>query len=95
MQMGNGDGEGHGAAQDLRASMQEAIETAKLNALAGAIGKFAGVITGFLFTTFFLPFLIVYAFNGLQPAIWPDISYLPAVAGLFVFRTLVHMVRSE
>lgn len=95
MQMGNGDGDGNGDGNRFRNSMQEAITNAQANALATQISKFVGGVTGFMFSAFVVPFLIVYAFNGLQPAIWPDISYLPTVAGLFVFRTLVHMLRSE
>ncbi len=89
---GNGDGEERGRGGDLLTSMQRAAEVQEF---ANSVGKFIGLGFGVLFTTFFLPFLIVYAYNGLQPAVWPDISYLPTVAGLFVFRTLVHMVRTE
>ena len=93
MQMGNG--EGNGAGNKFRDSRQDAIETAKLNAFGAAVGQFVGTLTGFAFTTFVMPFLIVYAYNGLQPAVWPDISYLPTMVGLFVFRNLVRMIRTE
>lgn len=91
MRTGNGDEGGH----DFRNPMQDAIKTVQAQAFAESLSKLFGTATGFAFTTFFLPFVIVYAYNGLQPAVWPDISYLPALAGLFVFRTLIHMVRKE
>ncbi len=93
MQMGNGDGEGHEQkGRDFLAKMNRAAEVQEF---ANSIGKYIGLGFGLLFTTFFVPFLIVYAYNGLQPAVWPDISYLPTVAGLFVFRVLAGMLRSE
>lgn len=91
MQMGNGNGDGN----DPRNIMHEALEAKKLEAFATSLGKFAGVITGFLFTLLVVPLLIVYAYNGLQPEVWANISYLPTVAGLFVFRILIHMIRKE
>ncbi len=88
---GNGEGEGSRRPDFLNAYKR----AAEVQEFANSIGKYIGLGFGFLFTTFFVPFLIVYAYNGLQPAVWPDISYLPTVAGLFVFRVLVHMGRTE
>lgn len=85
----NGDGE------SIEEQMKSTLGEAKDQAVAGAIGKVFGVLTGFAVTTFFVPFVAVYAYNGLQPAVWPDISYLPALAGFYVFRMIIHMMRSE
>lgn len=85
----NGDGEG------FEEKMQSALGKAKDQVVADTVGKVFGVTTGFLFTTFFVPFVAVYAYNGMQPAVWSDISYLPTVAGFFVFRVVIHMVRNE
>ncbi len=84
---GNGDGD------SFEEKMEKALGTAKDQVVANAAGTVFGVFTGFLFTTFFVPFVAVYAYNGLQPAVWPDISYLPALAGFFVFRQVIQMVR--
>lgn len=86
---GNGDGE------SLEEQMRAALGQSKEKVVMDAMGKVFGAFTGFLSTTFFVPFVAVYAYNGLQPAVWPDISYLPAVAGFFVFRVVIHMVRKE
>ncbi len=93
MEIGNGNGNGDG--NEFRDSLQAAVAKAQATTLAEDVGKLLGGFTGFAFTTFFVPFVIVYAYNGLQPAVWPDISYLPAVAGWFAFRTLVNMLRKE
>ncbi len=86
---GNGDG------KSFEEQMQSALGQTAEQAVKDSVGKVAGVFSGFLFTTFFVPFVTVYAYNGLQPAVWPDISYLPAVAGFFVFRQVIHMLRNE
>ena len=98
----NGDGEGRRPGEPTEEGhrvfideMRKALETEESKSASYQLSKFIGSGIGFLFATFFVPFLIVYAYNGLQPAVWADISYLPAVVGLFVFRTLVHMLRSE
>ena len=76
-------------------AIRKSVGDEESKSFSSQLSKIIGGGIGFLFGTFFVPFLIVYAYNGLQPAVWADISYLPAVAGLFVFRTLVHMLRSE
>ena len=86
---------GNGDEKSFEEQMQEALGHAKDQVVADAAGKVFGVLTGFLFTTFFVPFVAVYAYNGMQPAVWPDISYLPTLAGFFVFRQIIHMLRSE
>lgn len=91
MQFNKNNGDGEGFEEDA----QSALDKTKEQAIADTVGKVFGVLTGFLFTTFFVPFVAVYAYNGLQPPVWPDISYLPAVAGFFVFRHLIHTLRSE
>ncbi len=91
MKQSNGNGE-EGADGD---AFSEAIKRATLQTFAERLGALAGTAIGFLFTVFLLPLIIVYAYNGMQPEVWADISYLPTVAGLFVFRALVHMLRTE
>ncbi len=86
---GNGDG------KSFEEKMNKALGQSKEQVVADAAGKVVGVFSGFLFTTFFVPFVAVYAYNGMQPAVWPDISYLPTLAGFFVFRQIIHMLRSE
>ncbi len=97
MQMSNGNGNG---AKGPGAEFQELIraaldqkpqEKSPVEKLSGMISTLFGVIV----TSFGMPFLIVFAYNGLQPAVWPDISYLPTVAALAVFRVLIHMIRKE
>lgn len=93
--LGRGTKKENGDGNEFRNSMQEAAKTAQTKVLMEKLGAFIGSIIGFSFTLFAVPFLIVYAYNGLQPAVWPDISYLPTLVGLFVFRVLLNMVRSE
>ena len=97
MQMSNGNGNG---AKGPGAEFKELIDAVLRNEppkkspvekLSAAIITLFGVVV----TSFGMPFLIVFAYNGLQPAVWPDISYLPTVAALAVFRVLIHMIRKE
>lgn len=93
-----GNGEEHNSEDvhgDLVRDMKSRIETKNATEFREKLNTFIGGVTGFFFGTFFVPFLIVYAYNGMQPAVWPDISYLPTLAGLFVFRVLINMLRSE
>lgn len=94
MGKGNGDS-GDGEGKEFRNAMQEAVEKAQAAELITKMMAFVGSGIGYAFALFVVPFLIVYAYNGLQPAVWPDISYLPTVVGLFVFRVLIHMLRRE
>ena len=93
MQRGNGNGNGDGHA--FHNPMQEALEKAQTVKFTDAAGRFIGTLIGTAFDLFLVPVVIVYAYNGLQPEIWADISYLPTVAGLFVFRILIRMIRDE
>ena len=98
MQMNNGDGgkkEAYDPGEEFKAMMKEAMNQPKERSAAEKLGAMVGTLIGLLVTSFFVPFLIVFAYNGLQPAVWPDISYLPTVAGLVVLRILVHMIRKE
>ena len=94
-QNGNGNGsKGPGAEfqEMIRAALaRKPQEKSPVEKVSTAINTLFGLVV----TSFFIPFLIVFAYNGLQPAVWPDISYLPTVAGLVVFRILVHMIRKE
>lgn len=69
------------------------LETAKEKAALTAVTAAAGGILGFAIATFLVPFLAVYAWNGLTPEGWVDLSYLPTVAGMFVFHILIGWVR--
>ena len=85
----NGDGE------NFEEAVQSALDKTKEQAVANTVVKVLGAGVGFLLGALFVPFVAVYAYNGMQPPVWPDISYLPAVAGFFVFRHLIHTLRSE
>ena len=95
MQFDRSNGDGENIEDQMQSAMGEAKNQAVSDAAGKVLGKVFGVLTGFLFMTFFVPFVAVYAYNGMQPPVWPDVSYLPAVAGFFVFRHLIHMLRSE
>ena len=99
MRMSNGHGNGN-AAPEPGAEFKKMIKSAleKKSSEKSPVEKVntaIGVVFSILVTSFGLPFLIVFAYNGLQPAVWPDISYLPTVAALAVFRILIHMIRKE
>lgn len=90
MQFGNG-GEEH----DYKEALTSAINAAKAQAATEAVTKVLGAILGFAAATLFVPFLAVYAWNGLTPEGWADLSYLPAVAGFVVCRALLKWVKSK
>ncbi len=46
-------------------------------------------------TTFFVPFVALYAWGGLVPEAWVDLGYWPLVAGFYVFRHLVSWARGK
>ncbi len=95
MKMGNGNGEGEGHEQSAKNFLDSIKRTSDVQQFANSIAKMIGSVVGYGIALFIVPLLIVYAYNGLQPAVWPDISYLPTVAGLFSFRVLIHMTRRE
>ena len=100
MQMSNGNGDGgekgaYDPGAEFKAMMKEAMNQPKERSAAEKLGAMVGTLIGLLVTSFGMPFLIVFAYNGLQPAVWPDISYLPTVAALAVFRIFIHMIRKE
>jgi uncharacterized membrane protein YqaE (UPF0057 family) len=75
--------------------MTGAINAAQRQVANETVGKVLGTIIGLAFATFFLPFVAVYAWNGMTPEGWVDLAYRPTVAGFFVFRVLLHWVRTE
>ncbi len=91
MQFNRSNGDGESIEEQTKSTLGEA----KDQAVADSVGKMLGTFTGFMLTALFVPWLAVYAYNGLQPAVWPDISYLPAVAGFFVFQSIIRMLKSE
>ncbi len=76
-------------------AMTGAINAAKTQAAVESMVKVIGTLIGLAAVTFLVPLLAVYAWNGLTPDGWVDWSYLPTVAGLFLFRVMIHWVRSE
>lgn len=77
---------------EVRSALEGAVGAAKA---ADAVSKVLGVITGSLLALFFVPFVALYAWNGLTPDSFVNGSYLPLVAATFVFRVVLHWVRSE
>ena len=98
MRMSNGHGNGNAAQEPgeefkemIKSALKKSSEKSPVEKVSTAIGSLFSVLV----TSFGMPFLIVFAYNGLQPAVWPDISYLPTVAALAVFRIFIHMIRKE
>lgn len=80
---------------DYKEAMTDAINAAKARAAVEAVAKVLGTFIGYAGSVFLIPFLVVYAWNGLTPEGWVDLSYLPAVAGLFAFRIMILWVRPK
>jgi hypothetical protein len=90
MQFGNGEQE-----HDYKEALTGAINAAQAQVAANAVTKVLGAITGFAAATFLIPFVAVYAWNGLTPEGFHDLSYLPTVAGFFVGRIVLKWVKSN
>lgn len=76
-------------------AMSGAINAAKVQAASEVLTKVLNVAIGFTFATFFMPLVLVYAWNGLTPNGWVEWEYLPTVAALFFFRIMIHWARTE
>lgn len=76
-------------------AMTGAINAAKKQVALESAGKALGGIIGFGFATFAVPLIALYAWGGMTPEDWADLAYLPTVAGFFVFRILIHWMRTE
>lgn len=68
-------------------AMAAAINKAKLAAALQSVGSLLGVAA----RIFGVPWLAVYAWNGLTTL--PDWHYLPAVAGFFVLSIVLNLAR--
>lgn len=75
-------------------AMSGAINAAKAQAATEATLKVFGTLIGFVFATFFLPLLVVYAWNGMTPDGWVALPYLPTVSALLFFRIMILWVKN-
>ncbi len=72
-------------------AMTKAIRAAKVAAAIQAIGGGIGLAA----RIFALPFLAIYAWNGLTPEGWAHWEYWPAVAGFAVVNVLIASIRGS
>lgn len=75
-------------------AMTGAINAAQTQVATEAVGKAIGGFIGYVGAAFLLPLVAVYAWNGMTPEGWVDLSYLPTVAGFFVGRILLGWVKA-
>lgn len=75
-------------------AMSGAIDAAKAQAATEKMLQVGGTIIGIALGALLVPFLVVYAWNGLTPEGWVEWSYLPTVAGLLAFRILRNWARA-
>lgn len=70
---------------------QKAQQNSNLAELGGTIGGWArwGV------TTFFVPFVALYAWGGMAPESWEQQGYWPVVAGFYVFHQVFLWVHGK
>ncbi len=70
---------------------QQAHQAAGLAQLWDGVGK----IMRWGVHTFFVPFVALYAWGGIAPEAWGDQGYWPLVAGFYVFRVLISIIRGD
>lgn len=77
-----------------KAVIEEAVEAAKDQAFAQSALAVAGGLLGHAAAIFLIPLLAIYAWNGMTPEGWVDLTYWPTVAGFFVIRLLINWVKA-
>lgn len=84
----------HDLGQQIAAGILEGQKTNQRKGLE-LLGTGIGTIAKWGATTFFVPFVALYAWSGMAPESWEQLSYWPVVAAFYVFHQLVKWVRPQ
>lgn len=84
----------HDLGKQIAAGILEQEKTKQQKGLV-ALGEVGGKIFAFGIGTFFVPFVALYAWGGMAPESWEQLSYWPVVAGFYVFRQLARWAHAR
>ncbi len=80
--------------QQIAAGILEENKTSQAKGLA-QLWEAGGQFMQWGVHTFFVPFVALYAWGGMAPETWEQQGYWPVVAGFYVFRILVTIIRGN